>query len=152
MNGRRPAAWSQGRACLEGTLRRAFWAPALVLLFWAVAAKGFDAYVLHPWLDMPTHFAGGVAIAYFVDTAVSQLERVLGPIHRVFRLTLSFAVTGIAAIWWEFLEFVSDVTLGTKMNLGVTDTLSDLLFGLLGGSGFVALVLWRRPAVAADIH
>jgi hypothetical protein len=45
---------------------------------------------------------------------------------------LSLGLTAVTAVVWEFLEFLSDVTFGTHMNLGVSDTLSDLLFGLLG--------------------
>ena len=46
-------------ALLSRTLKQAAWAPVAVFIFYAVAAKGFNAYLLHPWLDMPTHFCGG---------------------------------------------------------------------------------------------
>ena len=62
-------------------------------------------------------------------------------------MLLSPGLTAITAIVQEFLEFSSDIVRGIKMNLGVSDTLSDLFFGLLGGVVMVALVApFRRIA------
>jgi hypothetical protein len=140
----------QLRLWITGSLRQALWAPALVLLFWATAAKGFGAYLRYPWLDMPTHFFGGVASAYFFDVCLANLNPVLGPIHALLRLALSFSLVAVAAIVWECLEYLSDLLLGSHLNLGVTDTLSDLLFGLLGALCFVVARLVRgRPLAPA---
>jgi hypothetical protein len=67
----------------------------------------------------------------------SQLR--LGCIPKCIQLLLSLGLTAITAVVWEFLEYSSDVALGTKMNLGVSDTLSDLFFGLLGGIVMLAV-------------
>ena len=123
-------------------LRQAAWAPLAVFVFYVVAAKGFDAYIRYPWLDMPTHFVGGAAITYFFLVGIAQSEAQLGPIPRPVQLALSLGLTAITAVVWEFLEFASDVALGTKMNLGVSDTLSDLFFGLLGG--VVVIACYRK--------
>ena len=129
----------------------AFGLPAGVLVFWAVAAKGFDAYILYPWLDIPTHFAGGIAGVYCFDACLLALRPLLGPVHPALRLALAFGLLACAAIGWEFLEFLSDLAWGTHLNLGVTDTLSDLLFGLLGGGWGVGIryYLRRREARGA---
>lgn len=108
--------------------------PLAVLAFWAVAAKGFDAYLLSPWLDVPTHFAGGIAGVWCLDVYLIEWRRSTGPVHPALRLALAFGVLACAAIGWEFLEYLSDVFRGTHLNLGVRDTLSDLFFGLLGGA------------------
>ncbi len=139
-----PAAPASLPAFLRVTFSQAFWAPALVLVFWATAAKGFNAYILYPWLDIPTHFAGGIAGVYFLDTALVNLRRILGPIHPVLRLALAFGGLATAAIVWEFLEYLSDFALGSHLNLGVSDTLSDLFFGLFGAAGGVAIRLAER--------
>ena len=118
---------------IVNSLREAAWAPLLVFCFYAVAAKGFQAYLLFPWLDMPTHFAGGMAMTWFFRVSVTHLQEVVGRIPNAIRLALSLGLTAIVAVVWEFLEFFSDVALGTQMNLGVADTLSDLFFGLAGG-------------------
>jgi hypothetical protein len=125
------------------TLRRAGWALAVVLFFWVVAATVFNAYALLPWLDMPTHFAGGLAMAYFVSCAIIQSQPILGPTPRAVRLFASLGLAALAAVGWEFFEFLSDRFLGSHLNLGVPDTLSDLLFGVLGALSFVVCSVIR---------
>ena len=118
--------------CLIKSLKEAAWAPLIVVAFYAVAAKIFNAYIRWPGLDMPTHFCGGLAITYFFTVAIKHSQAAIGPIQKGVRLLLAIGLTTTAAVFWEFLEFLSDAWLGTKMNLGVTDTLSDLFFGILG--------------------
>ena len=120
------------RSWLKPTFREAAWAPLAVFCFYAVAAKGFNSYLLYPWLDMPTHFLGGIAITYFFRVATVHAQELVGSIPRSIQLVLSLGMTAVTAVVWELLEFLSDITFGTHMNLGVSDTLSDLLFGLLG--------------------
>ena len=118
---------------LASTFRQAAWAPLTVFVFYAVAAKGFNAYIDYPRLDIPTHFFGGVAITYFYLVAIAHGQHLVGRLHRSIQLLLALGLTAIAAVIWEFLEFLSDAGFGTLMNLGVADTLVDLFFGLLGG-------------------
>ncbi len=136
---------------LKDTFRQAAWAPLLVFVFYAVAAKGFNAYILYPWLDMPTHFCGGIAITYFFSVAIAHAQLRIGAIPKLIQLLLSIGLTAITAVVWEFLEFSSDIVLGTKMNLGVSDTLSDLFFGLLGAI-VMALSLASPSIVRNDAH
>lgn len=131
---------------LLNTFRDAAWAPITVFIFYAIAARGFNAYLSYPWLDIPTHFFGGLAMSYFFLAASRHAEPVLGVIAPFVQALLSLGLTALTAIAWEFLEFASDALLGTKMNLGVADTLADLLFGLLGGVVMVGLS--RRAAFA----
>ncbi len=135
---------------LHSTFQRAAWAPLTVFIFYAVAAKGFNAYILYPWLDMPTHFCGGVAITYFYSVAIAHSQARMGAIPKLIQLMLSLGLTAITAVVWEFLEFSSDTILGTKMNLGVSRTLSDLFFGLLGG--VVMATLAARSKRIAQNH
>jgi hypothetical protein len=44
------------RNWLKDTLQQAAWALLTVFVLFVLAAKGFNAYNLYPWLDMPTHF------------------------------------------------------------------------------------------------
>ena len=133
---RRPAAYRHWRKVIPW---RWLSLPALVLAFWAVAAKGFDAYLLYPWLDVPTHFSGGIAGVCCVDAFLLRLRPLTGRVHAAVRLALAFGLLACAAIGWEFLEYLSDFFLRTHLNLGVADTLSDLFFGLLGGGWGVAV-------------
>jgi len=92
--------------------------------FFAVAAKVFNAYNLYPWLDIATHFCGGLAITYFFAIAIANSQALIGSIPKVVQQTLSVGLTAISAIVWEFLEYLEHYFLGAKFNLGVTDTLS----------------------------
>ena len=129
---------------LKNTFQQAAWAPLTVFVLYAVAAKGFNAYIIYPWFDIPTHFCGGVAITYFFLSATQHAQAKIGHVPKLIRLLLSLGLTAITAVVWEFLEFSSDIMLGTKMNLGVSDTLSDLFFGLLGGLVMVAVAARAR--------
>ena len=132
---------------LKNTFQQAAWAPLLVFVLYAVAAKGFNAYIIYPWFDIPTHFCGGVAITYFFLAAIHHAQAKIGHVPKLIQLLLSLGLTAITAVVWEFLEFSSDIALGTKMNLGVSDTLSDLFFGLFGG-----LVMVVVGAVARSVE
>ncbi len=129
---------------LRTTFQQAAWAPLVVFVFDAVAESGFNADILYPWLDIPTHFCGGLAITYFFLVAIANSQVQMGRIPNLIQLLLSLGLTAITAVVWEFLEFASDVALGTKLNLGVVDTLSDLFFGLLGGAVMVAVACRSR--------
>jgi hypothetical protein len=126
---------------LKNSFQQAAWAPLVIFVFYAIAAKGFNAYLLYPWLDMPTHFCGGMAITYFYLVAIIHSQAKIGRIPNLIQLLLALGLTALTAVVWEFLEFSSDIALGTKMNLGVSDTLSDLFFGLLGGAVMFALAI-----------
>lgn len=137
---------------ISHSLRQAAWAPLAVFVFYAVAAKGFDAYLLFPWLDMPTHFFGGMAITYFYLVAIAYSQRLLGSVPRPVQLLLALGLTAISAVIWEFLEFASDFIWHTQMNLGVADTLSDLFFGLLGGAVMLAIANTKPADLTRIVH
>lgn len=134
---------------VRNSFKQAAWAPLVVFVFYVVAAKGFNAYILYPWLDMPTHFCGGLTITYFFSVAITHSQVRMGCIPKSIQMLLSLGLTAIIAVVWEFFEFLSDIALGTKMNLGVPDTLSDLFFGLLGGVIMVAVAA-RSKRIASN--
>ncbi|MGE5650345.1 hypothetical protein [Noviherbaspirillum sp. UKPF54] len=118
-------------------LRRAGWAPAGLFGFYLIASLVFNAYPLYWWLDSATHFSGGAALSYFLLDLFDSADDVIGHIPRPIRMTLVFSCVGLAAICWEFYEFLSDYFFGTTMQWGLADTMSDLFFGLLGSAAFL---------------
>ncbi len=137
-------------AWFKNAFSQAAWAPVTVFIFYAVAAKVFNAYIAYPWLDIPTHFAGGLAISYFFLHAVFYSQPVVGAIPKLVQRLLVLGLTAITAVAWEFFEYACDVMLGTKMNLGVADTLADLFFGLLGAVVVISFAYRvKRFALAA---
>ena len=125
------------------TLRRAAWAPVLVFSIHVIGAAVFHVYRRIPNFDIPMHFFGGVAIAYFFGAAYrAGLEsKLLGEPSRVLFPLVVSGWTCLAAVIWEFAEFVSDATWKTHSQPGLDDTLLDLLMGLLGGGAY--LLCWR---------
>jgi hypothetical protein len=128
------------------TLLEAAWAPVLVFCLFLVALHAFDLYRHYPWVDVPTHFLGGLAMAFFFWRAVANARTIAGLATRVNPVSLVMGCTAGAAILWEVFEFLSDQFLGTRTQHGMGDTLSDIVVGLGGGAAYFVL---RRPAAAA---
>ena len=116
-------------------VRRAMWFPLALFVVNIFLSYVLFAYSYFPRLDRPMHVLGGIAIAYSVwrgiDVLVNSgfLERVQPALLAV----LVFALTSTAAVFWEFSQFVSDYTIGTNSQVGLNDTLIDMLLGIIGG-------------------
>ncbi|MBI3229843.1 MAG: hypothetical protein HYZ45_06600 [Burkholderiales bacterium] len=124
---------------LLNTFRQAAWAPSLVLLFYFIVGKGFSAYSAYPDLDMPTHFFGGMALAYFYLVAIFQSQQLIGPCPQLLQSICALGLAAISNILWEFMETLWDLGFATHINQGINDTLSDLFFGLFGATMMVLL-------------
>jgi len=116
--------------------REAAWAPLAVFCIFVTMAFALDVFDRYPWIDIPAHFAGGVAISFFFSVALDRAGRVPGPAREL----LTIALTLGAAILWELGELACDRFFGTRLSRGAADTGSDLFFGLLGGLFFLAAI------------
>lgn len=114
------------------TLQEAAWAPAAVFLFSLILGNVFHAYLLFPGLDKSVHLGGGMAVTYFFATSIHHSQKLVGTIQRDRQFVFALALTFLVALAWEGMELLGDASLNTKMNHGLTDTLLDILFGLLG--------------------
>ena len=128
------------RSALVGPIRAA-WAPAVVFVLHVFISRVLNAYLLFPPLDIPMHFFGGVAIAYFFAHCLRAVPA--GAISSWLRpwlvATMVFALTCTAAVFWEFAEFFSDRLFGTHAQLGLGDTLLDMALGATGGVTYLAM-------------
>ncbi len=130
--------------------RKAAWAPIAVFTLHMLLSEGFQAYLAFPALDVPMHFAGGVAITYFLAYVVAGAAS-LGLLGRPNGAALLWLVLGASCsttVFWEFAEFLSDRFLGTSAQVNLDDTLSDMLLGILGSLAYFAMTRWRLPALA----
>ena len=109
-----------------------------------IAAQFFNAYDRWWWLDMVMHFCGGLAIAWFFQGAIRSAEAndLISPVQPIIGQILIFTLTATAAVFWEYAEFVSDRFFHTRAQLGVQDTLGDMLLGTGGG---LAMLIALRP-------
>jgi hypothetical protein len=123
------------------TLRESAWAPLSVMGIYFLGLA-FHLYDRYPLLDIPTHFLGGVAITYFFRSAIRQSQRIFGGIPVLIQLVFAFTCTGTTIILWEFLENILDFVFKAHNVLGLTDTLKDMLMGLLGA--LVLTLLYRK--------
>ena len=115
---------------------RYLWMPALVFAVHVVANNGFHAYQHFPNFDIPMHFLGGFAIAYFFSGVCWGLERegLITLSQPWIRFVFVFSLTCMAAMFWEFAEWTADSTLGTSFQRGLDDTILDMARGVVGGA------------------
>lgn len=119
---------------------KALWLPLAVFVGHVVLSSLFFAYEHFPPLDGPVHVLGGFAIAFAAWHGIEVLvgAGVLDPVQVSLRMVLVFALTCTASVFWEFLEYVADHTIGTHAQLGLEDTLVDMLLGIVGGIVYLA--------------
>ena len=132
---------------LTHTLRRAAWAPIVVFGIHEVSAR-LNYYRAWPPLDIPMHFLGGIAIAFFFGQAYRAAEEMdlLGRPGEILYGVMVFALTCSSTVFWELAEFLSDRYLGSHMQGGLEDTLGDMLVGILGGLTFLGVSVLTRSA------
>ena len=128
--------------CIIATARKGIWLPLSVFVLHEVCAHVYgNLYDLWPSLDIPMHFLGGVAIAYFGTVFITQCSEYdfIRINSDVMAVVLTLALTMSAATLWEYAEWTSDHTIGTQAQKGLDDTLFDTVVGFLGGSLFVLI-------------
>lgn len=132
------------------SLRAAAWAPVTVFAIHLVVSRGLGWYETVPGLDIPMHFLGGVAIAYFFARSL-RLESalpVLGALTTLGGFVFALALVGMATVVWELAEWTTDYVGLTRAQVGLDDTVLDMLLGLLGGLTF--LVASARSAMTTE--
>lgn len=129
-------------------MARAGWAPILVFLLHVFISRVLNGYILYPPVDIPMHFFGGVAMAYFLSACFAALPdgAVRGDLRPIAQCVFVVSLTATASTFWEFAEFISDVLFGTQAQLGLEDTLLDMALGVAGGTSLV-LMSWRQGAL-----
>ena len=128
------------KICLK-IFRVGGWAPFTVFVIHVISGKVFNLYELWPEYDVPMHFAGGFAFAFFVSRLFQELPR--GMVQRsrsvVLELLLIGSFTVTAAVFWEFFEFTLDQILKCNIQVSLQNTMKDLAMGLLGSIIFIAI-------------
>lgn len=136
----------QHSAIASEILRRAAWPPTFVFLLHVAASRVLHAYERWPSLDIAMHLLGGIAIACFFanSLAVWAIHDETARLDPRLRALFVFALTCAAAVFWEFAEYLTDRLAGTTAQLGLADTLLDMLLGIVGGSAYLGFRA-RRP-------
>lgn len=122
------------RAILTKT---AWWAPVAVLLLHKVVM----------WLGLRSrtdgllHFAGGLAVTFFIWTLIPVVERWLGTLSISWRFLMTFCAGCTVALGWDLAEFGSDALLGTDIQHSLRETMLDLVYGAAGVVVMIAVLL-----------
>lgn|GEM_PF-500655 len=121
------------------------WMPLLLFAIHLFLSRVLHIYDIWPSLDIPMHFSGGAAIAFFVSQCFQALPRESVKRSRVVLLELVMigSLTAVSAVFWEFAEFTLDQLFWMSSQLGLADTMLDLAMGILGACT-VILVRWRQ--------
>jgi hypothetical protein len=125
---------------IADTLREAAWAPLCIVGFYVIGLT-FGWFNQFPPLDIPTHFAGGMAITYFYRVAIRNSHTLLGPTPRLIQILCAFTATGTTTVFWEFYENTIDYFFGFNTVRGLEETVIDMFMGL---SGALVLTLFYR--------
>jgi len=110
-----------------------------LVLFIAIVnglANEFFLYWRLPWLDIPMHFLGGLWVASAVLWVVfisdkfnlKRLRKTTSSIYLISMLSV-LMVGGL----WELFEFSLDTLVDFSEKNSAIDTISDLIFDILGG-------------------
>jgi hypothetical protein len=123
------------------SLTKPAWAPLLMVVIHVIALCFFQLYETYPLFDVPMHFFGGLAMAYFLDKAFvnASLISAGAPPNRLIERLLVFSSTCTVAVFWEFAEFGFNWALSTDLP-DSADTMKDLFFGMAGSLCFIAAV------------
>jgi hypothetical protein len=128
-----------------GSLIKPAFAPLLVFVIHLIAYTVFRQYQMYPLFDIPMHFLGGLAMAYFLDKAYVNASLMSGALGNwPIRSLLVFTSTCTVAVFWEFGEFVlawnasTNLQRGLAETMGLADTMKDLFFGMTGSVFYIA--------------
>jgi hypothetical protein len=121
----------------------------LLLVFLLIVGVNAFAYWKHlyfyvPWLDIPMHFVSGGWLAMVAISLIATHPRLSGlRADRVVAFWLAIGTVMLFSVIWELFEFRLDPLIAFAPH-DLEDTLSDLLFDLLGGiSGSLVVLLMR---------
>jgi hypothetical protein len=117
------------------------WAPLGVVIMHLVLA----AFGLTQKFDYFLHFLGGASIAYFLFGFIALLPSRIAGIPQWAHYLLAFTSACTVAVFWELAEFALDRFQGTSIQQGLSETMLDLLFGVVGAmAGLLCVAAFRK--------
>ena len=128
------------------SFKTAISAIVIVLLIHLVAIVTSFYYIWMPF-DMVMHFFGGFAVGLLAVALTNHIGDE-APFRRFWvRFLFALGFVMIIGVFWEFLEFTIDHTLGlwyqfSSTQPSLSDTMSDLLMDCLGG--IVVFLLFKN--------
>ena len=117
-------------------------------LFLHIGGVVLYAYVIIPGYDMITHFVSSIVIAFLAFVVIYLLDIYWDGLH-MDKYAMAFVVvvfTMAMGVVWEFFECSIDMVFGTTEQLGLYDTMKDLLIDTFAGlfMAFIGVNLIKR--------
>jgi len=90
------------------------------------------------WMSRCTSLVGPLSLTSLIGhPRIASSQGIIGPYHPITHHVLVLALTCVATVGWEFAEFLCDRFFGTHAQLGLADTLGDMLLGICGGTALL---------------
>ncbi len=87
------------------------------------------------WYDLFTHFLSGI-LTTVLALVIMNWMKVYDDKNKWFNFIFMISFTLMIAVFWEFLEYATDLVTGMDvqhvLDTGVTDTMQDMLIAFLG--------------------
>jgi hypothetical protein len=132
-------------------LPRAYDACLVAALTLQAGGEAVGAYDALPWFDDLAHFSLPFFLAPTLYIALARADVVPDPKddtetrHYVGIFVVTFALGVALGGIWEIWEWVSDHSFGSSLQLGLDDTVGDLVADTAGSAaGALLLVCWAR--------
>lgn len=127
--------------------------PIIVLFAHLIASRPLKLYMVFPNLDILSHFAGGLSIAYTSSQILAYLgkEKITAGLDQAVCLLLIFSLTATTTVFWEFAEFIADQLLNTNIQISLANTMQDQFMGILGGVTWM-LIYARKFEKTTENH
>ncbi len=128
---------------LRKLLNNGGWGLLFLLLLHVFLSRVVHAYTIWPPTDIPMHFLGGFATAFFISRCFQDLSvNNLPKRTQIFlEVGLIFGLTAAMAVFWEFQEFLRDQLFGSNIQVSLRNTMQDLAMGILGASVLILIRL-----------
>jgi hypothetical protein len=110
-------------------------------LFLHIGGVVLYAYIIIPGYDTITHFVSSIVIAFLAFVVIYLLDIYWDGLH-MDKYAMAFVVvvfTMAMGVLWEFFEWSIDMVFGTTEQLGLYDTMKDLLIDT-GAGLFMAFI------------
>jgi hypothetical protein len=130
------------------------WAPLLVFTVHVFISRVLGAYHTFPATDMPMHFGGGLAMAFFISRCFRALPRDVVRSSRLVLLELILvgSLTATSAVLWECAEFMCDQVFGSNIQRSLGNTMQDLALGVAGAAVFIIVRARALRAGRREVH
>jgi len=123
-----------------------FYLPILIYFVNRFVINPIGIYGRWGWFDIPMHIIGGCAIVYSFILVFRKLNDKIIIKDRFFEILILMGLLAIVAIFWEFYEYAMHIIINVDQNT-LQDTLSDFIFGLLGGLAIAIGIKVKKPLI-----